>query len=231
MTPTAPPRTEPLVARGPARRRPPSPRERPAPASGAAKNVAEQASKNTQQVASTAVEQSQQVAQAGAQQARQVIDTSRQQAAQLAEELSGHARDLLDETKAQLQDQAETQVQRLAQGLHRLGDEAQALAEGRPQEAHTLRDYVEKTSVKLDEIAEGLESKGAEGLLEDLQTLARRRPGAFLLGAGVAGLVVGRLVRSASTGDGQASPEELSAPASPATGRAGSGRRTGAGRR
>lgn len=229
MTPTAAPRTEPLVAGGSARRRPPSQGGRPA-ATSRAKDVADQTSENAQQVASTAVDKSQQVARAGAQQARQVVGTSRQQASQLAEELSGHARDLLDEAKAQLQDQAETQIQRLAQGLHRLGDEAQALAEGRPQEARTLRDYVDKTSVKLDEIAEGLESKGAEGLLEDLQTLARRRPGSFLLGAGVAGVVVGRLVRSAAAGGHQPSTEEPS-PASTAAGRAGGGRRAGSGRR
>jgi exonuclease VII large subunit len=208
MTTTVRPRTKPLVARDPAGHRPPSRRGRPAPTTSTAKNLADQTSESAQHVASTAVDHGQQVARGGAQQARKVIDTSRQQAAEVAQELSDQARGLLDEARAQLRDQAETQVQRLAEGLHRLGDEAQALAEGRPQEARTLRDYVDKTSAKLDEIADDLESKGAEGLWEDLQTLARSHPGSFLLAAGVAGLAVGRLVRSAAPGERQPSPEE-----------------------
>ncbi|MDQ3305272.1 MAG: NAD(P)/FAD-dependent oxidoreductase [Actinomycetota bacterium] len=135
-----------------------------------------------------------------------MADTSREQVAQVAQELSDQARYLLDETKAQLQDQAQAQSERLAEALHRLGEEAQALAEGRADDAPTLRDYVRKAADKLEEIADDLESESAEGLLEDVQTLARRRPGLYLVGAGAAGLVVGRLVRNAGNDDSRPSP-------------------------
>lgn len=142
----------------------------------------------------------------GTRASKNVADTSREQVAQVAQELSDQARYLLDETKAQLQDQAQAQSERLAEALHRLGEEAQALAEGRADDAPTLRDYVRKAADKLEEIADDLESKSAEGLLEDVQTLARRRPGLYLVGAGAAGLVVGRLVRNAGNDDSRPSP-------------------------
>ncbi len=131
------------------------------------------------------------------------------QGQQVGRELSGQTRVLLDETKTQLQDQVQSQTQRLAEALHRLSDEAKALADGRPQEARTLRDYVAKTAGKLDKIADDLESKGAQGLLEELQTLARSHPGSFMLGAGVTGVAVGRLLRNAADADRRPSQEEL----------------------
>ncbi len=206
MAVTAPRRTEAVVARGPAARR-----SQQVPDTRAAQNVVNEASKNAQQVASTATHQGQQVGQGAIRQARQVVDTSRQQGAQVAQELSDQARGLLDETRTQLQDQAQIQAQRVSEALRRLGGEAQALAEGRPQDARTLGDYLAKTAVKLDEIADDLDSKGAQGLLEDLETLARSHPGSFLLGAGVVGLAVGRLLRNAKD-DRQPAPEELAQP-------------------
>lgn len=194
------------MARGPAART-----GQQVPDTSAARNAVDEASRNAQDVASTAMQQGQQVGRGAVRQARQVLDTSRQQGAQVAQELSDQARGLLDETKTQLQDQAQTQAQRMAEALRRLGGEAQALAEGRPQDAPTLRDSLATTAVKLDEIADDLHSKGAEGLLEDLQTLARSHPGSFLLGAGVAGLTIGRLLRNAKD-EHQPSPEELTRP-------------------
>lgn len=206
MTPKTQRRTEALVTRDPAERPSPPRRGSPVPGTRASKNVADRASKEAQQVATTAVDQGQQVARGAARQAREVADTSREQVAQVAQELSDQARYLLDETKAQLQDQAQAQSERLAEALHRLGEEAQALAEGRADDAPTLRDYVRKAADKLEEIADDLESESAEGLLEDVQTLARRRPGLYLVGAGAAGLVVGRLVRNAGNDDSRPSP-------------------------
>jgi F0F1-type ATP synthase membrane subunit b/b' len=139
MTPTAPRRTEPLLARGAARRPPPSRGARRDRDTSAAKDVADTASKNAQHVASTAMDQGQEVARSGVQQAKQVVDTSRQQATQVAQELSDHGKGLLEEARTQVQDQAQTQIQRLAQALHRLGDEAQALAGPTPGGPYSSR--------------------------------------------------------------------------------------------
>jgi hypothetical protein len=42
-----------------------------------------------------------------------------------------------------------------------------------------------------------MDQRGVEGVLDDVRSFARRRPGVFLLGAGIAGFAVGRLVRGA----------------------------------
>lgn len=44
--------------------------------------------------------------------------------------------------------------------------------------------------------ADYLEERGVDGLVGDLQGFARRRPGAFLGGAVLAGLVAGRLMKA-----------------------------------
>src|SRR5690606_38442178 len=59
-------------------------------------------------------------------------------------------------------------------------------------------------------ISDYLERQGVEGLVADLQGFARRRPGAFLGGALLAGLAVGRLAKasgSASRASAQSGPE------------------------
>ena len=47
-----------------------------------------------------------------------------------------------------------------------------------------------------------LDERGAQGLLDSARDYARRKPGTFLLGAAVAGFLVGRVAKSA-TGGGQ----------------------------
>ena len=202
------------------RRTPPSTTEA---AAAASKDVASSAAEQGQRVASTAAEQgqevaslavdeSQRVAKAAAQQARDVADTAREEAAQVTGELSEQARSLLEETKGQLQDQAETQVGRLSQTLRRFGTQGQALAQGQPEQAGPLPGYLQDAAGRLEQLADDLDTRGVDGVVEDLQSFARRRPGVFLLGAAAVGFGVGRLVRAKSSeGD-----EPASAPPPPA---------------
>ena len=166
-----------------------------------AQQVASAAVDQGQQVVSIAAGQGQKVAKAARRQARDVAATARDEAADVTQELSEQARALVEQARSQVQEQAETQSERLAQSLRRLGAELLALVEGRPNEAGTVRDYARQIADKLNNAAEEIESRGPEGLLDDLKAFASERPGAFVLGAAVAGLAVGRLARSAG-GDG-----------------------------
>ena len=153
-------------------------------------------------VASSAAEQGQQVATAAVTQARDLAGTAREEAAQVGEELSEQARSLLEETRGQLQDQAQTQVERLSETLRRFGAQGQALAEGRPSQAGPLPAYVRDAAGRLEQLADDVDTRGVEGLVDDLQSFARRRPGVFLLGAAAVGFGVGRLIRAKSS-DGE----------------------------
>lgn len=181
---------------GPAQRRP-----RTAAADGSPKQrskaAANTASRQSQEVASTAADQGQRVMGTAASQAQEVKASVKDQASQLTQELSSQGRGLVQETKQQLQSQAQTQTQNLAQTLFQLGQETQALVDGRPEEAPMVRQYAQQLADRLNDVASEIEERGVEGLIEEVGTFARRRPGAFLLGAAVVGFGGGRLLRSA----------------------------------
>lgn len=165
-----------------------------------------------QQVASNAARQSKEVAGAAGEQAREVAGVVREQAAQLTQELTSQGRTLYAETRQQVESQAEIQTQSLAAALHRLGGETQALADGRPADAGSLGTYAQQCADKLHEVAWNIEDRGVEGLIEDLGQFARRRPGAFLVGAALLGFGGGRLIRSAG-GAGSDESDESAVPA------------------
>lgn len=177
----------------------------------AGQDLASQATDRARQSANAAVDRAQDVAGMAAGHAEDLVGTIRHEAGRVTDEMSSQAESLIEESKRQLEAQAEEAAGRLAQGFYQLAEEAQALADGRPADAPNLRDYVGRAADRLNSTADGLnglvdtiEQRGIEGLVTDVQTFARRRPAAFLLGATVAGFGIGRMIRSRSA-DGQAS--------------------------
>ncbi|MDQ6614431.1 MAG: hypothetical protein M3083_06730 [Actinomycetota bacterium] len=167
--------------------------------------LAQQAADRAQRAGETATERGQQVASAAAGQAHELVGTVREEAARVTEEVSAQVHSLAGETKEQLEVQAQEAAHRLADGFRQMGSEARALAEGRPAEAPNLRGYVWQaadrffvTADGLDGVARSIDERGMEGLVEDVQSFARRRPAAFLLGAAAAGFVIGRVIRGGS---------------------------------
>ncbi len=177
--------------------------------------VASTARDQTERVASATRDQGAQVMQSAAGQAAEVVGTAREQAAQVAQEASAQARGLLEETRSRFEEQATEGAEKLGDNLRRVGEEALALAEGRPEEAPMVRDYVQRAGDMLLDaseraygVADDMESRGLGGVLQDVQRFARRRPGAFLVGTALAGIAVGRAVRAASAADGGAREQE-----------------------
>ena len=180
--------------------------------------VASTAKEEGQRVASTAKEQGQQVLRSTADQASEVVVSAKEQAAEVADQASVQARNLLEETQSRIEEQTVAGAQRLGQQLQQLGEEALALSEGRPDEAPNVQGYVKRAANTLLDcadraygVSDDIQTRGMGGMLSDVQTFARRRPGVFLLGAAGLGLVAGRAVR-ASKDDGDGSEE---APALP----------------
>ncbi len=73
--------------------------------------------------------------------------------------------------------------------------------------ADTLLDAADRAYGLSDDV----QTRGIAGVLSDVQTFARRRPGAFLLGAAAVGVVAGRAVRAAKAED----PETTKPPVLP----------------
>jgi hypothetical protein len=154
------------------------------------------------------------VAQSAKAEASQVKDTATDQARQIKDEATRQARGLVDQAKTELRDQGRSQADQAVQAIRRVGDQADALAEGRPRDAGAVADYVRQAGGKAREVANRLDERGIDGVLNDVQDYARRKPGVFLLGCAAAGFVAGRLIRgsAASSSGSDGSPNGSGVP-------------------
>ncbi|MBT3150881.1 hypothetical protein HTV45_08270 [Streptomyces sp. CHD11] len=145
-----------------------------------------------------------QVAGTAAEQARNVVGEARQQAGTVLEDLRGRAID-----------EADGQTRRAAGTLREWANDFSGLA-AHAEHDSPARSLAARAGDKGTRAADYLERQGVEGLVADLQGFARRRPGAFLGGALLAGLAVGRLAKvtqSASGANGNGRAEVTAAPA------------------
>lgn len=129
----------------------------------------------------------------------QVVTTAKDEARNVVDETRNQARDLLQQTRSQLQDQAATQKTKAAGGLRSLGDELRSLARGEqpPGGSGQVSGLADQAADAVHQLASWLDAKEPGQLLDEVRDLARRRPGAFLLGAAAAGVLAGRLTRGA----------------------------------
>ncbi|MFI8345300.1 hypothetical protein ACIF8W_35325 [Streptomyces sp. NPDC085639] len=160
-------------------------------------NARRQDESNTAAVAHTVQEKASESASLVGSKAAEVGGTAKDQAANVVGEATAQARDLVGELRTQLTDQAQTQTQRLAENVRRLSQELRELGEnGRPDS--TMADVARQIADGGHQIAAHVEKRGPDGLVGDLQSFARRRPGVFLAGAALAGFVVARAGKSVS---------------------------------
>lgn len=132
-------------------------------------------------------------------QAGNVASTAGDQAKNVAGEAKTQARNLMNQTQDQVRVQAGEQKTKAAGGIRSVADQLRNVADGNVdgQQQSMVTDLARQASDKAQELASWLESREPGDLVNDLRDLARRKPGAFLLGAAAAGVLAGRLTRSA----------------------------------
>lgn len=162
-----------------------------------------------------ATEKAAEVKDTATEKATEVKDTATAGAAAVAQEAKTKAMDVFGQTKQQLTQEANTQGQRLASSLQDVSRQLSTMAQG--GEAGPVQDLASQAADALGSFANRLQGGGTDGLLRDLSGLARRKPGAFLLGAGVAGFVVTRLVRNGAMNSSTPSPKPLPGGPSPSS--------------
>lgn len=131
---------------------------------------------------------------------KNVADTAKTEATRVASEATEQLKGLLGETQSQLKEQASAQQERAASGLHSLSgelDEMASASEGSGMAHDLVRDVAERA----EKAATWLDHRDPGSLLEEVRGFARRRPGAFIGLAVIAGLAAGRLTRSLASGD------------------------------
>ena len=158
--------------------------------------------------AATAKDEAANVGQGAAQAGQQVAGVAKEQAANVASEAKGQALNLLHQSRSELSEQAISQQQRVAAGLRSLGDELTSMAHSSDAPG-VASDLANQAAERTHQVAGWLENRDPGQLVQELQSFARRRPGAFLLAAAGLGLVGGRMTRglvAAKQDDSQATP-------------------------
>ncbi|MER8010239.1 hypothetical protein [Streptomyces sp. NPDC094149] len=152
---------------------------------------------------------------ATADQAKQAAGQIKETVAEQGKAVVGEARHqagrALDDLRSRTVAEAEEQARRAAGVLRQWSDDIGGLADHAPGDS-PARSLAAQISDSGHRAAGYLEKQGVDGVLTDLRHFARRRPGAFLGGALLAGLAVGRLAKVAGKA-GQSSSGQRSLPA------------------
>lgn len=129
--------------------------------------------------------------------AQQVAGTAKEQAGQVAQEAKSQVRQVVGQAQSELSDQAQTQQTKAASNLHSLGDQLAAMAQGSDQPGMAT-DVAQQAADRAHEFAGWLENRDPQGVLDEVRSFARRKPGVFLVAALGAGVLAGRLARGMS---------------------------------
>jgi hypothetical protein len=159
--------------------------------------------------------------------ARGVAGEVRGEAAAVVSEAGTQAHNLADEARIALRQQASDGSSRAAGAVDQLSVRLRALADGNADQAGELQRYAHELGDRLGDVAARMRSRGLDGLVDDVQGFARRRPGVFLAVAAGAGFAAGRVFRGAkadaetstsSSRNGDSSGSEVTAVGSPRAG-------------
>jgi hypothetical protein len=146
------------------------------------------------------------VARTAADAGRQVAGTAAEQAKTVAQEATAQARDLVGEARGQVQQQARNGQQKATKGVRALSAELREMAGSGAQQG-TVSEVARQVADRAERLADWLGEREPGDLVEEVRALGRRRPGVFLAGATLAGVVVGRLTRGAiDTSRGPSAP-------------------------
>jgi hypothetical protein len=147
-----------------------------------------------------------------------VAGTAADKAKNVAEETKQQARDFVGEARSTVTQQAGQQHQNLVKNLRSLGDEFSSMS-GSNGQGGLGGELVGRAGDHAHRVAEWMDARQPDQLVEEVRTFARRRPGVFLAGALIAGVAVGRLTRGVvdthrdGSDDGSSTPAEY--PAAP----------------
>jgi hypothetical protein len=154
------------------------------------------ASPSEQPTSEVARDEAGEVGRTAADAGRHMAGTAAEQAGTVAQEAKAQARDLVGEARGQMQQQARNGQQKATDGIHALSAELREMAGSGAQQG-TVSEVARQVADRADRLADWLGEREPGDLVEEVRSFARRRPGVFLAGAGLAGVVVGRLTRGA----------------------------------
>lgn len=124
-----------------------------------------------------------------------VAETAKGEAKIVAHEVKVQAKDLYAQTQSELKDQAQVQQHRVAVGLRSVSDELQSMT-ANADNPGLAADLLGQVAIRLSSAASWLGARDPSSVLSEVKSFARRKPGTFILGAAILGIVAGRLTRA-----------------------------------
>lgn len=112
-------------------------------------------------------------------------------------------RQVVEQTRQRMAAEARSQTERAASSLRQWSDELASMAESSKPDS-PVSEAVHQIADTGRRAADYLDRRGFEGAVGELQEFARRKPGTFLLGAAIAGYLVGRAAKATTQATDQA---------------------------
>jgi hypothetical protein len=147
---------------------------------------------------------------------RDVAGTAAAEAKHVAREAKTQFAQLMDQVRGEATTQASDQSRRAVQGLRSLSYELNQMVSSAPQDGIAV-DLVRQAADRAQSAAQWLDNRQPGEILDEVRELARRRPGAFLAGAAVLGILGGRLTRGL-TADGSPTTDRTTDDTTPTSG-------------
>jgi uncharacterized protein YjbJ (UPF0337 family) len=123
-----------------------------------------------------------------------VASTGKDQAARVAKDAMGQARELYGQATSELSSQAATQQEKAAGTLHTFADDLGGM--GQQSSSGLASELVQSLETRARGVAEWLEQRDPEEVLDEVKRFAARRPGLFIGLAAVSGIVAARLTKA-----------------------------------
>jgi hypothetical protein len=124
-----------------------------------------------------------------------VAETAKDEAKAVVQEVKYQAKDLYAQTRRELSDQAQVQQQRMASGLHSVSRELDSMT-ANVENPGLATDLLRQSSRRLSGAATWLGDRDPGSVLAEVKSFARRKPGTFIIGAAILGVIAGRLTRA-----------------------------------
>jgi hypothetical protein len=156
-------------------------------------------------------------AESAAEEGRRVAGVAGQEAGNVAAEAKDQVTNLLDQAKSQVSEQGGVQRDRLVQTLSTLSSDLDHMAE-QSERSGMATDLARQAAGRVRDLSNRIDGREPSQIIDDVRAFARRRPGAFLVGALAAGMVAGRLTRGAKESQSMSGPEGSSTTSFPTYG-------------
>ena len=174
------------------------------------------------ETADAAKQSGQAVAGSAADHAKDLAGTASDKAADVLGEAKSQASDLFGTAREQLGSEAENRRGQAVSSLRAIGDELDSM-QSHDGDHGVATQLAGRGGRYVRQTADWLDGRQPSEILDDVRRFARERPGTFLLGALVAGIVAGRLTRAVKAGP----PPSSSAPSSSSNSRPDTGSQAG----